>query len=68
LSVYERVRGAVERGERAVVFTVLEGEGLGRKLFVPLDGEPEGMRLPRWPSSRRSCSSAAARRRSSTRA
>jgi xanthine dehydrogenase accessory factor len=42
LSVYERVRGAVERGERAVVFTVLEGEALGRKLFVPLDGEPEG--------------------------
>jgi xanthine dehydrogenase accessory factor len=42
LSVYERVRGAVERGERAVVFTVLEGEGLGSKLFVPLDGEPEG--------------------------
>ena len=23
MSVYERVRGAVERGERAVVFTVL---------------------------------------------
>ena len=42
MSVYERVRGAVERGERAVVFTVLEGEALGHKLFVPLDGEPEG--------------------------
>jgi xanthine dehydrogenase accessory factor len=42
LSVYERVRSAVERGERAVVFTVLEGDALGRKLYVPLDGEPEG--------------------------
>jgi xanthine dehydrogenase accessory factor len=42
LTVYERVRDAVQREERAVVFTVLEGDGTGRKLFVPLDGEPEG--------------------------
>ena len=46
MSVYERVRGAVEREERAVVFTVLEGDATGRKLFVPLDGEPEGDASP----------------------
>jgi xanthine dehydrogenase accessory factor len=31
-----------ERGERAILFTVVEGEPLGAKLLVPEEGEPSG--------------------------
>ena len=33
---------APAEGERAVLFTVLDGEGAGRKLLVPEDGTPTG--------------------------
>ncbi|HEY1366701.1 MAG TPA: XdhC/CoxI family protein [Gaiellaceae bacterium] len=39
MSLFEQVRRLVEAGERAVVFTVIQGEPLGAKLLVGDDGE-----------------------------
>lgn len=42
MSLVERLRGLEESGERAVLFTVLEGDGAGGKLLVLESGEAEG--------------------------
>ena len=42
MSVLPRLREAIERGERAVLFTVVEGEPLGAKLLVLESGEMLG--------------------------
>ena len=42
MSITERLLDAVERGERAVVFTVLEGDAIGTKLLVVEGEEPVG--------------------------
>ncbi|HEX6489760.1 MAG TPA: XdhC/CoxI family protein [Gaiellaceae bacterium] len=42
MSIYDRVRTVLEREERAVLFTVIEGEPLGAKLLVAEDGSREG--------------------------
>lgn len=42
MTLYERLRLAIERGERGVVVTVVEGEPLGAKLLVLADGETVG--------------------------
>jgi xanthine dehydrogenase accessory factor len=42
VSVFEELRAIVESGERAVVFTVVGGEGLGAKLLVREDGSASG--------------------------
>lgn len=42
MSLVERLLGLGESGERAVLFTVLEGDGAGEKLLVLESGEHEG--------------------------
>jgi xanthine dehydrogenase accessory factor len=42
VGVFTRMVEAIDRGERAVVFTVVEGEGLGEKLLVLESGEQVG--------------------------
>jgi len=42
LSTYERLRLAIERKERAVLLTVVEGDDLGAKLLVVESEEPVG--------------------------
>lgn len=42
MNLVERLRGLEESGERAVLFTVLEGDGAGGKLLVLESGETEG--------------------------
>ena len=42
MSLVERLIGLEESGERAVLFTVLEGDGAGGKLLVLESGEAEG--------------------------
>jgi xanthine dehydrogenase accessory factor len=42
LSTYERLRLAIEREERAVLLTVVEGDGLGGKLLLVEGEEPLG--------------------------
>jgi xanthine dehydrogenase accessory factor len=45
-AVLDRVAKAIERDERAVLFTVIEGEPLGAHLLVVEDGERVGDELP----------------------
>jgi xanthine dehydrogenase accessory factor len=40
--VYDELRRIVDAGERAVVFTVIEGDGIGAKLLVREDGSTVG--------------------------
>jgi xanthine dehydrogenase accessory factor len=40
--VFERIARAIERDERAVLFTVIEGDGTGRHMLVLEDGERVG--------------------------
>jgi xanthine dehydrogenase accessory factor len=42
VSLFDEVRAAVESGGRAVVFTVVEGDGIGAKLLVREDGSTAG--------------------------
>lgn len=42
MSVFEQLRAVVESGERAVVFTVVGGDGVGAKLLVREDGSTAG--------------------------
>lgn len=42
MSVYERLRDVVEGEQRAVLFTVVEGDALGAKLLVTAGGESVG--------------------------
>jgi len=42
VTVYDELRRIVEGGERAVVFTVIEGDGVGSKLLVREDGTTVG--------------------------
>jgi xanthine dehydrogenase accessory factor len=42
MTVWERLRRSIEQGERAAVFTLLDGDGAGRKLLVLEDGERLG--------------------------
>ena len=42
MTLYERLRGAIEREERAVVLTVVEGEPRGAKLLIVEGEEPLG--------------------------
>ena len=42
MTLYERLRGAIEREERAVLMTVVDGEPLGAKLLVVEGEEPLG--------------------------
>ena len=42
MNLVERLAALAESGERAVLFTVLEGDGAGGKLLVLEDGETEG--------------------------
>jgi xanthine dehydrogenase accessory factor len=42
VSLFDEVRAAVESGGRAVVFTVIGGDGLGAKLLVREDGSTAG--------------------------
>jgi xanthine dehydrogenase accessory factor len=42
VKLYERLRLAIEREERAVVLTIVEGEGLGAKLLLVEGEEPLG--------------------------
>jgi len=44
--VFERLAQAIERDERAVLFTVIEGEPLGKHMLVLEDGERVGDELP----------------------
>jgi xanthine dehydrogenase accessory factor len=44
--VFERLTQAIERDERAVLFTVIEGEPLGAHMLVIEDGERVGDDLP----------------------
>jgi xanthine dehydrogenase accessory factor len=44
--VFERLSRAIERDERAVLFTVIEGEPLGAHVLVLEDGERVGDELP----------------------
>ena len=44
--VFERLAQAIERDERAVLFTVIEGEPLGKHMLVLEDGERLGDELP----------------------
>jgi xanthine dehydrogenase accessory factor len=44
--VFERLLQAIERDERAVLFTVIEGEGLGAHLLVLEGGERHGDGVP----------------------
>jgi xanthine dehydrogenase accessory factor len=45
-AVFERIAQAIERDERAVLFTVIEGDGVGSHLLVLEDGERVGDDLP----------------------
>lgn len=40
--IYLELKSCLERGETAVVVTVLTGSGIGSQLLVPRDGEPIG--------------------------
>src|SRR5690349_14308218 len=40
--VFQRLTQAIERDERAVLYTVIEGEGLGRHMLVLESGERVG--------------------------
>ena len=42
MTLYEELRRVVETGERAVVLTVIEGDGVGSKLLVRDDGTTHG--------------------------
>lgn len=42
MTVYERLRLAIEREERAVLITIVEGEGLGARLLLVEGEEPLG--------------------------
>jgi xanthine dehydrogenase accessory factor len=42
LSFFEQLREVVESGERAVVFTIVRGDGVGAKLLVREDGSTAG--------------------------
>jgi xanthine dehydrogenase accessory factor len=42
VAVFERIAQAIERDERAVLFTVIEGEPLGKHMLVLEDGERVG--------------------------
>jgi xanthine dehydrogenase accessory factor len=42
VTVYDELRRIVEAGERAVVFTVIDGDGVGAKLLVREDGSSVG--------------------------
>jgi xanthine dehydrogenase accessory factor len=42
MTVFDELRPLVERGERAVVFTVIAGEAVGTKLLVREDGSTAG--------------------------
>jgi xanthine dehydrogenase accessory factor len=42
VTVFDELRAVVERGERAVVFTIVAGEQVGAKLLVREDGSTEG--------------------------
>lgn len=42
MSIYEELKRIVDEGERAVLFTVIDGEPLGAKLLVWADGRTEG--------------------------
>jgi xanthine dehydrogenase accessory factor len=42
VAVFERLAQAIERDERAVVYTVIEGEGVGRHMLVLESGERVG--------------------------
>jgi len=44
--IFERLTQAIERDERAVLFTVIEGEPLGAHMLVLEDGERLGDELP----------------------
>jgi xanthine dehydrogenase accessory factor len=46
VSVTERLLEAIEREERAVLFTVIEGEGLGSHMLVLEGGERHGQGVP----------------------
>jgi xanthine dehydrogenase accessory factor len=46
MAIFERLREAIDRGERAVVFTVVEGEPLGAHMLVLEGGERHGDALP----------------------
>jgi xanthine dehydrogenase accessory factor len=46
VAVFERLRQAIEREERAVLFTVIEGEGVGAHMLVLEGGERLGDALP----------------------
>lgn len=41
-AVFDRIAQAIERDERAVLFTVIEGRGVGRHMLVLEDGERVG--------------------------
>jgi xanthine dehydrogenase accessory factor len=45
-AVFDRIAQAIERDERAVLFTVIEGEPLGAHMLVLEDGERLGDALP----------------------
>ncbi|HEX3455605.1 MAG TPA: XdhC/CoxI family protein [Gaiellaceae bacterium] len=45
-AVFDRIAQAIERDERAVLFTVIEGEPLGAHMLVLEDGERLGDELP----------------------
>ena len=42
MTLLERLLAAIDADERGVLFTVVEGEGLGSKLLVLEDGEQHG--------------------------
>lgn len=42
MSLFDEIRAVVDSGERAVVFTVLDGEAVGAKLLVREDGSTVG--------------------------
>jgi xanthine dehydrogenase accessory factor len=44
--IFERLQGAIEREERAVLFTVIEGEPLGAHMLVLEGGERHGEGVP----------------------
>jgi xanthine dehydrogenase accessory factor len=44
-AVFDRVARAIERDERAVLFTVIDGDGVGRHMLVLEDGERVGDEL-----------------------
>ena len=46
MTLFDELRGLVETGRRAVVFTVLDGDDVGKKLLVHEDGSTAGDALP----------------------